>query len=98
MKKSRPSSQLVEFVIAIAVGLLAILGGLLCVGFLLVDPVRNPKGVGETKPLPDYDGILLNTCMMCVYCSKVKYSVGQFITILWKRLKLAFSPLATMYL
>ena len=67
MRKSRPSSQLVEFVIAIAVGLLAIVGGLLCVGFLLVDPVRNPNGgnpnggnpngVGETQTLPDYEGI-----------------------------------------
>ena len=52
MAKSRPSSQLVEFFIAIGVGLLAILGGLLCVGFLLVEPVRNPMGIGETQPLP----------------------------------------------
>ena len=57
MGKSRPSSQLVEFIIAIAVGLLAILGGLLCVGFLLIDPVRNPNGIGETQPLPDYEGV-----------------------------------------
>lgn len=53
MGKLRPSSQLVEFIIAIAVGLLAILGGLLCVGFLLIDPVRNPNGIGESQPLPD---------------------------------------------
>ena len=56
MRKARPSSQLLEFVIATAIGLLAVLGGLLCVGFLLVDPVRNPNGVGETQPLPNYEG------------------------------------------
>ena len=55
MGRSRPSSQLVEFFIAIVVGLLAILGALLCVGFLLVEPVRNPNGVGVTKPLPDFE-------------------------------------------
>lgn len=55
-KARRPASQLVEFVIAIAVGLLAILGALLCVGFLLVNPVRNPNGVGETQSMPDYEG------------------------------------------
>ena len=60
---SRPSSQLVEFVISIAVGLLAILGALLCVGFLLVDPVRNPRGMGleENRPLPDYEGTYIHT-------------------------------------
>ena len=56
MRKARPSSQLLEFVIATAVGLLAVLGGLLCVGFLLIDPIRNPHGVGLTQPLPDYEG------------------------------------------
>lgn len=45
-----------EFVLATAVALLAILGALLCVGFLLVDPVRYPHGVGETQSLPDYHG------------------------------------------
>ena len=58
MGRSRPSSQLVEFTIAIVVGLLAILGGLMCVGFLLVDPVRNPNGVGETQSLHAHDGNL----------------------------------------
>jgi hypothetical protein len=69
MRNSRPSSQLVEFVISIAVGLLAILGALLCVGFLLVDPVRNPKGVGETQPLPDFEGTYINTALepLCMY-------------------------------
>ena len=61
MRKARPSSQLVEFVISIAVGLLAILGALLCVGFLLVDPVRNPKGVGETQSMPEYGGTYAHT-------------------------------------
>ena len=65
MRKSRPASQLVEFIIAIALGLLAILGGLLCVGFLLVDPVRNPNGVGDTQPLPDYEGRVC-VCANCV--------------------------------
>ena len=60
MRQTRPSSQLVEFVISIAVGLLAILGALLCVGFLLVDPVRNPNGVGQTQPLPDYEGTCIH--------------------------------------
>ena len=58
MRTRRPSSQLLEFLLATAVGFLAVLGALLCVGFLLVDPVRNPSGVGETQPLPDYEGTL----------------------------------------
>lgn len=57
MGKARPSSQLLEFVIATVVGLLAVFGGLLCIGFLLVDPVRYPNGVGETQPLPNHEGM-----------------------------------------
>lgn len=59
MGRSRPSSQLVEFVIAILVGLLAIFGSLMCIGFLLVDPVRNPNGAGDTKSIPHHDGKLI---------------------------------------
>ena len=45
------SSDLIEFLIALFVGLLAILGGLLCIGFLLVEPLRNPYG--QTVPITD---------------------------------------------
>lgn len=45
------SSDLIEFLIALFVGLLAVLGGLLCIGFLLVEPLRNPHG--QTAPLTD---------------------------------------------
>ena len=38
------SSDLIEFLIALFVGLVAILGGMLCIGFLLVEPLRNPPG------------------------------------------------------
>ena len=33
-------------------------------GFLLVEPVRNPIGIGETKPLPGtYLSSVRGTCM-----------------------------------
>ena len=47
----KESSDLIEFLIALFVGLLAILGGLLCIGFLLVEPLRNPHG--QTVPITD---------------------------------------------
>ena len=40
----RGSSELIEFLIALFVGLLAVLGAMLCIGFLLVEPLRNPPG------------------------------------------------------
>ena len=39
------SSDLIEFLIALIVGVLAILGGVFCLGFLLVAPLRNPPGL-----------------------------------------------------
>ena len=38
------SSELIEFSIALLVGVLAILGGLFVIGFLLVEPVRHAPG------------------------------------------------------
>jgi hypothetical protein len=70
MRKARPSSQLLEFVIATAIGLLAVLGGLLCVGFLLVHPVRYPNGVGETQPLPNYEGTYVTVSQLFGYRDK----------------------------
>ena len=43
------SSELIEFLIALIVGLLAVLGAMLCIGFLLVEPLRNPPG--QTEPI-----------------------------------------------
>ena len=43
------SSELIEFLIALFVGLLAVLGATLCIGFLLVEPLRNPPG--QTEPI-----------------------------------------------
>lgn len=48
------SSELIEFLIAALVGLLAALGALFCIGFLLVDPVRNPMGEGEVLELSKF--------------------------------------------
>ena len=48
------SSELIEFLIALLVGFLAVLGALFCIGFLLVDPVRNPMGEGEVSPLSKF--------------------------------------------
>lgn len=45
----RGSSELIEFLIALFVGLLAVLGATLCIGFLLVEPLRNPPG--QTEPI-----------------------------------------------
>lgn len=42
------SSELIEFVIALLVGVLAVLGGLFVIAFLLVEPVRNPPGSSES--------------------------------------------------
>lgn len=42
------SSQLVEYLVALVVGVLAVLGAALCIGFLLVEPVRFPPS--ETQP------------------------------------------------
>ena len=36
------SSRLLEFVVALVVGILAITGALFCVGFLLIHPLRTP--------------------------------------------------------
>ena len=38
------SSELIEFLIALFVGLVAVLGAACCIGFLLVEPLRNPPG------------------------------------------------------
>ena len=73
MAGARPSSQLVEFFIAIVVGLLAILGALLCVGFLLVEPIRNPNGIGETKSLPGIYNYILPIKYIESYCFRYKY-------------------------
>ena len=78
MGQRRPSSQLLEFVLATSIGLLAVFGGLLCVGFLLVAPVRNPNGVGDTQPLPDYEGIVCiiqHTVHTYVHVEYIKYKV-----------------------
>ena len=45
------SSEVIEFFIAVLVGLLAVLGALFCIGFLLVEPVRNPVGENDDLPL-----------------------------------------------
>lgn len=45
------SSKLIEYFIALFVGLLAILAGLFVIGFLLVDPLREPNGIDDTAPL-----------------------------------------------
>ena len=45
------SSEAVELLIAVLVGLLAVLGALFCIGFLLVEPVRNPIGENDDVPL-----------------------------------------------
>lgn len=46
---------MIEFLIALFIGLLAVLGGLLCIGFLLVEPLRNPHG--QTVPINITDDI-----------------------------------------
>ena len=75
MGQRRPSSQLLEFVLATSIGLLAVFGGLLCVGFLLVAPVRNPNGVGDTQPLPDYEGIVYVLYNIQYIHTYIKYKV-----------------------
>jgi len=44
-------AEAIEFLIAVLVGLLAVLGALFCIGFLLVEPVRNPVGENDNLPL-----------------------------------------------
>ena len=46
------SSQLIEFFIAFAVGFLAVLAAVFCIGFLLVEPVNDPNGLDTTNTLP----------------------------------------------
>ena len=46
------SSGVVEFSIALVVGLLALLGGLFIVAFLLVEPIRDPHGLTSTVSIP----------------------------------------------
>ncbi len=41
----------IEFIIALVVGLLAVLGGLFVVGFLLVEPIMDPHGLGDSEAL-----------------------------------------------
>lgn len=52
------SSRLLEYLVALTVGVLAVLGALLCIGFLLVEPIRSPPSEGPTvslgKSLPLY--------------------------------------------
>ena len=42
------SSQAVEFFISLFVGVLAILGAVFIIGFLLVEPIRHPPGQTAT--------------------------------------------------
>lgn len=41
------SSELIEFSIALLVGVLAVIGGLFVIGFLLVEPIRNAPGTED---------------------------------------------------
>ena len=43
--------ELITAVLAL-VSLLAVLGALFCIGFLPVEPVRNPVGSGENDDVP----------------------------------------------
>ena len=57
------SSELIEFLIALFVGLLAVLGATLCIGFLLVEPLRNPPG--QSEPIIEigkFQPPLINSC------------------------------------
>lgn len=74
------SSELIEFLIAALVGFLAVLGALFCIGFLLVDPVRNPMGEGEVSQLSKFARVCVrqvhwNACSawanFCVVSNKI---------------------------
>lgn len=45
------SSSLLEFLVALIIGGLAVLGALLCIGFLLVEPIRSPPSEAPTIDL-----------------------------------------------
>ncbi len=45
------SSRLLEFLVALIVGGLAVLGALFLIGFLLVEPIRSPPSEEPTRPL-----------------------------------------------
>ena len=45
------SSKLVEFLVALLVGVLAILASLFCIGFLLVEPIKSPPSQQPTVSL-----------------------------------------------
>ncbi len=45
------SSKLLEFIVALVVGILAVLGALFCIAFLLVEPVRFPPSEEPTVSL-----------------------------------------------
>lgn len=57
----RGSSELIEFLIALFVGLLAVLGATLCIGFLLVEPLRNPPGQNAPNiEISKFHSLLMN--------------------------------------
>lgn len=61
------SSQLVEYLVALVVGILAVLGALLCIGFLLVEPIRSPPTeVQPTVSLGKQFALQLVMKMRCV--------------------------------
>ena len=45
------SSSLLEFLVALTIGGLAVVGALLCIGFLLVEPIRSPPSEAPTVDL-----------------------------------------------
>ena len=53
------SSDLIEFLIALFVGLVAILGAIVCIGFLLVEPMRNPPA----QTTPNVEVCKFNRCL-----------------------------------
>ena len=58
-------AEAIEFLIAVLVGLLAVLGALFCIGFLLVEPVRNPVGENDDVPLSKYRRMTLRFVVCC---------------------------------
>lgn len=62
------SSKLIEYFIALFVGLLAILAGLFVIGFLLVDPLREPNGIDDTAPLRGGKRLCCEGCVYSLEC------------------------------
>ena len=86
------SSKQMKFVIAtvaiaiVVVGLLAILGALLCVGFLVVEPARKASGLEEKPtlaetPTPTLEGnctshdCAYTLCIVLLCCMMLDYTV-----------------------